>query len=232
MIAALLFAVGVAHLGMQIADERPWTGPLSWRKPATFGVSFGLTLATVTWVSQYTGLTPPRRATLLRVFAAASVGEVAVITTQAWRGVPSHFNTATTLDAALAYTAAAGGAVLFATTGVLTVAPLRGRRGVAPSIRLAVRAGLLTLAGALAVGALMIARGVAASRTGSLSDAYAAAAELKWAHGALMHGVLVLPAVAEAVGRTAWTERRRWLVVAVTCLAYLGAAAVVVVLSP
>jgi len=31
----------------------PWDGPVSWRKPTTFGVAFGLTLATITWVTTF-----------------------------------------------------------------------------------------------------------------------------------------------------------------------------------
>src|SRR5215217_7973035 len=203
-LAAGLVAAGVAHGALQLLVGGPWTGPVSWRKPATFGVSFGLTLATVTWVSALAGVPSVRRGLVLRAFAAASTVEVAVITVQAWRGVPSHFNTTTPLNAALAYSAAGGGAVLIAATGVLLATVARLGPGVPPSMRLALRVGV-----------------------GTFADAYAAAAPLKPAHGALMHGVLVLPALAWLATHTSWPEGRRVRSVALGCGGYLLTAATV-----
>ena len=226
-LAAGLLAVGVAHLGLQLLVGGPWTGPVSWRKPTTFGVSFGLTLATVTWISALAGVPSVRRGLVLRAFAAASTVEVAVITVQAWRGVPSHFNTTTPLNAALAYSAAGGGAVLIAATGVLLATVARLDPGVPPSMRLALRIGVGTFAAALGTGAAMIALGVTAARSGTFADAYAAAAPLKPAHGALMHGVLVLPALAWLATHTSWPEGRRVRSVALGCGGYLLTAATV-----
>jgi hypothetical protein len=49
-VAAVLFASGLFHLVVFAVDGGPWEGPVSWRKPVTFGLSFGLTLATYAWV--------------------------------------------------------------------------------------------------------------------------------------------------------------------------------------
>jgi hypothetical protein len=227
-VAGALVAAGLFHLAVQLVDGGAWTGPVSWRKPITFGLSFGVTLATVTWVSGYLPLTRRRRRLLLSVFAAACCLEVAVITVQAWRGVPSHFNTTTPVNAAFAFSAAAGGAVLVCTTAVLASAWLRLQPWVPPSMRLGLRVGMASFAGALLVGVLMIARGVTAARTGSLDDAYAAAGPLKPLHGALMHGIFVLPALAAATARLDWPERRRVRVVAAACSGYLMTVAAVV----
>src|ERR1700712_2479007 len=84
-VAAALLLSGLAHLVVAAIYPRPWYGPLSWRKPVTFGVSFGTALAAVTWVSAYLRLSGRRRAVLLGVFAADCVVEVTGISVQAWR---------------------------------------------------------------------------------------------------------------------------------------------------
>src|SRR3954453_20126806 len=86
-LAAVLMASGVAHLGVQAVAGGPWDGPVSWRKPATFGLAFGVTLATITWLSGLVALSRRGRRMVLVAFAAASCLEVGVITLQAWRGV-------------------------------------------------------------------------------------------------------------------------------------------------
>jgi hypothetical protein len=42
---------GLVHLGVLVVAGGSWQGPLSWRKPMTFGLSFELTLITISWVS-------------------------------------------------------------------------------------------------------------------------------------------------------------------------------------
>src|SRR3954468_23847697 len=88
-VGAVLLLAGLFHLGVYAVRGGPWEGPVSWRKPTTFGLSFGLTLITVTWVSSYLRMRARTRAVLLGVFAADCVVEVAGITGQAWRGTPS-----------------------------------------------------------------------------------------------------------------------------------------------
>ncbi|MCW2605660.1 MAG: hypothetical protein JWO60_353 [Frankiales bacterium] len=225
VLAAGLGVVGLAHVGVQLGAGGPWTGPVKWRKPATFGLSFGLTLATVAWVSALAAVCQHRRAVLLRAFGAASAVEVSVITVQAWRGVPSHFNTTTPVNAALAYTAAAGGAVLVAATVLLLATAGRPGPRVSPSMRLALRVGVASFAAAVLTGAAMIALGVTAGRAGSLVDAYAAAAPLKPAHGTLMHGILVLPGLAWMSAPGGASEPRCLHTVAVASTGYLVTAA-------
>lgn len=228
VLAAVLFASGLAHLGVYAVAGGPWTGPVSWRKPVSFGLSFGLTLLTITWVTSYIRLSGRGRDRLLRAFALASVAEVIVISVQAWRGVPSHFNVSTPLNATLAYTAAAGGAVLVATSVALTVRSFRAHPELPASMRLAIRVGFLTFLVALAIGAVMIAQGVIETRTVSQAAAYTTAVGLKPGHAATMHGILVLPALGWLLSFTTWTESRRTQVVALACLGYLLAAGVIV----
>ncbi|MCW2693382.1 MAG: hypothetical protein JWM67_1986 [Mycobacterium sp.] len=230
-VAATLVASGIAHLGVQAVAGGAWDGPVSWRKPATFGLAFGVTLATLTAVTRLVPVSPRRRARLLTAFAVACVGEVAVITTQAWRGVPSHFNVSTPVNGAFAYTAAAGGAVLIGTTLAFAVPALRGDPAAAPSVRLGVRAGFISFLTALGFGAAMIAIGVRAGRVVSQDAAYTAARHLVAGHAATMHGILVLPGIAWLATRTDWPEDERLRRVRLACAGYLVAAGAVVVES-
>jgi hypothetical protein len=52
-VGALLMLAGFFHLGVFAVDGGGWQGPLSWRKPATFGLSFGITVVTVTWLTTF-----------------------------------------------------------------------------------------------------------------------------------------------------------------------------------
>ena len=51
LIGAALIISGLFHLGVFAVRGGPWQGPVSWRKPATFGLSFGISLISVTWVA-------------------------------------------------------------------------------------------------------------------------------------------------------------------------------------
>ncbi|HEY0807832.1 MAG TPA: hypothetical protein VGD84_22390, partial [Pseudonocardiaceae bacterium] len=217
-IAAVLFGSGLFHLLMQAVIGGSWDGPVSWRKPTTFGVAFGLTLATITWVTRFIAMRPRTRARLLTVFAIACIAEVTVITVQAWRGVPSHFNVSSQLNAAFAYTAAGGGAILIITTILFARAAYRPNPAVPPSMRLAVRAGFVAFLCALAIGAFMIFLGVRETRTVSQEAAYSVAAAFKSGHAATMHGILILPALAWLASFADWPEARRVRVVALACL--------------
>ncbi|GAA3202523.1 hypothetical protein [Nonomuraea roseoviolacea] len=230
-IAAVMVLAGLAHLGLLLVDGGPWDGPVSWRKPFTFGVSFGLSVATLAWVTGLAGLRPRPRAALVGVFTAASAVELTLITMQAWRGVPSHFNFATGFDSLVSATLAAGGMVLVVVTVCATVAVWRPRPEVAPSVLLAVRAGFGTLLASMAFGALMIAQGVTQARTGHQDTAYTVAAAIKPAHAVLMHGVLLLPALALLAGRTLPEERQRLRLVRLALGAYAVVAGVVCGLS-
>jgi hypothetical protein len=230
-VAAVLVASGLFHLAVAAVDPRPWEGPLSWRKAVTFGLSFGVTLASITWVSRSLRLADRSRAWLLGVFAVDCVVEVAGITVQAWRHVPSHFNTETPFDTAVAMSLAAGGGVLIVVLGTMAVTAFRGRIDGSTSVRLALRAGFALLLAGLAAGAAMIARGETLIRSGHRQQAYDTAGFLKGFHAVTLHGVLVLPALAWLLSRTRLSERTRTRVVAAGIGGYGLAALVVLVVN-
>ncbi|RKN47246.1 hypothetical protein D7294_01120 [Streptomyces hoynatensis] len=231
LVGLLLIAAGLSHLAVAAADPRPWFGPLSWRKPVTFGLSFGGTLIAVTWVASHLRLAARTRALLLGVFAADCVLEVTGITVQAWRHVPSHFNTETPADALIAYSLAAGGAVLVATLGALALLAFRGRVEGPPSRRLALRAGFALLLAGLGSGVAMIVRGVTLSRAQGPATAYAEAGFLKGFHALTLHAVLLLPALAAYLARRPLPEARRTRLVALATAAYVLLCAATLLLS-
>lgn len=204
---AALTLSGLAHLLVFAVDGGPWDGPVSWRKPFTFGLSFGLTLIAITWVTSYLTVGARRRTVLLVVFAADCVVEVAGITLQAWRHVPSHLNTGTPFDTVVAMTLAVGGGVLVVVLSSFAAAAFRHRPGGPPGMALALRSGFAIMIVALLSGAAMIARGVALSRAGHQEAAYHSTAALKPLHAVSLHAVLVLPALAWSLSRTSWSER-------------------------
>lgn len=191
-IGGLLILSGLVHLVVFAIDGGPWEGPVGWRKAITFGLSFGLTLISVTWVTSYLKTS----AILLGVFAADCVLEVALITVQAWRHVPSHFNMESPLNRAISMGLAVGGGVLIVVLVIFAIAAFRGNPALRPEMQLALRAGFATLLIGLAPGAAMIARGVTLVNTGHQELAYQLGGFLKPLHGVSLHGVLVLPLIA------------------------------------
>src|SRR6185437_4682853 len=84
-----------------------------------------------------------------------------------------------------------------------------GAGGLAPSMALAVRTGLVVLLVAFATGAVMVARGVVEARGGQAQLAYDTAGSLKPLHAVAMHVVLVLPALAWLLAHTSWPQPPR-----------------------
>jgi hypothetical protein len=221
MVGALLVAGGLVHLAILAIGGGSWEGPLSFRKPTTFGLSFGLTLITIVWVASFLALSDRSRSILLGVFTVACVLETALVTLQAWRGVPSHFNIETTFDGLVARTLAAGGFALVAIIVALTLMSFRNNPTVPISLRFAIQIGLIALVGAVVVGALMIAKGMMLVFAGHPQAAYATGGTLKPIHAVTMHGILVLPALAWLLSFAQWSERRRLAVVVVAAIGYI-----------
>jgi hypothetical protein len=205
-VGGLLIASGLIHAAILLAGGGSWEGPLSLRKAATFGLSFGLTLINVAYVASFVSMTDRSRNLLLGLFTAACVLETALVSMQAWRGVPSHFNMETAFDAGVAQALAIGGVSLIVVIVALTVAAFRDRAALPPGLRLAVKSGLVALLGAQIVGGMMIATGVRLVIGGDPQTAYATGGWLKPVHGVLMHGILVLPLLAWATAAAQWTE--------------------------
>jgi hypothetical protein len=209
---ALLVLSGAFHAVVYLVAGGPWEGPLSWRKPIVFGLSFGITLVTLTWLMSFLRVSRITGWITLGVFAVASIGEVFLISMQKWRGVASHFNEDTAFDAAVFSLMG----LLVAVVALVTVfiAALSFLRSDAPpSLAWAIRAGLVLMLVSQAVGVQMIVEG---------GNTFGAAGALKVPHAFTLHALQVLPALAVLLQLSDSTERRRLKVVGLGAVGYGG----------
>jgi hypothetical protein len=227
VIGALLLMSGLMHLAILVIGGGSWDGPLSLRKPSTFGLSFGLTLTTIVWVASFLRLRARAKTVLLGTFTVACVIETALVSLQAWRGVPSHFNIGTPFDALVARTLAAGGLALIVTVAGLSITAFRANPRIPASLRVAIQVGFIALFCALLVGASMIAKGMQLVFAGDPQAAYATGGTLKPTHAVAMHVILLLPAQAWVLSFAGWSERRRLGLVLLAAAGYAGLTLVV-----
>jgi len=72
LVGATLILVGLAHLAAWLVAGGAWQGPISLRKPTTFGLSFGLTTITLAWITGHLQITDRTRWLLLGPLAVAT----------------------------------------------------------------------------------------------------------------------------------------------------------------
>ncbi len=232
VVGLVLVASGVAHLLIWAVLGGPWEGPVTWRKPILFGISGGLTSLSAAWVW---AKLPPRRgdAWLAAAAAWALLVEVFLIDLQTWRGVASHFNRATPLDSFL-YDAM-GVLILFVSAVIvdLTVRLFRFGAGMTPDMLLAARAGMVFLVISCGLGIWVSVNGDLRVAAGLEPERYGAAGVPKFPHGAAIHAIQWLPAIAWAARRAgvALATRRRLVLAATLATAALLAFALVQTLS-
>lgn len=191
LIGATLFVSGLFHLALLWLTGANWSGPLSLRKPGLFGISAGGTVWSIAWV--LTRLAPRHYDQRLASFM--SVGlllEVGLITFQHWRGVPSHFNRATTLDAMIESTML--GLILLVSAGIAWLCwRSRQLRPMTESGAFAIRAGLWLLLVSCGLGLLATIAGELNLAMGRPPDIWGRAGILKYPHGAALHAIQTLP---------------------------------------
>lgn len=158
-VAAVFVASAVFHAVVFVVDDRPWSGPASWRQPLAFSVAFTLVLPSLAWVMTFL----PSRSRLgwavSGPLGVAALGTVVIIAVQAWREQPAFFPEDLPLDNAL-WTGMQIGigfivlAILLEALWALT--PLAAT----PSFKWAIRGGLALVVAGLALGGVMIAEGI------------------------------------------------------------------------
>jgi hypothetical protein len=224
LVGGALVVVGLAHLVAWLVVGGAWAGPVSFRKPTTFGISFGLTTITMAWVAGQLRISDRIGWLLLGTLAVADTSEVVWVSLQRWRGVASHFNDQTTLDNLL-FVLMGGIAVAVAATVILvmTVLAFTAMRA-SPGMALAIRAGLLILLVAQVVGGWMIQHGLGLAEEGATDGltTFGAAGVMKVPHAVAIHGIQVLPALAWLLSFTALPEQRRVGLVRVAVLGYVA----------
>ena len=204
----LLLTSGLLHLVIWGVQGGAWEGALAWRKPILFGFSAGMTALSIAWVMRQL---PPRLADgwLALVFAAAMVGEVGLISVQTWRGVPSHFNRATPVDAAIL-----GGIewLILIVTGVILELTRRswGKVGLQADMRLAMRAGLFWLSFACLLGFWLVWHGEQQIAKGLSPERFGAQGVMKFPHGVPIHALQILPLWVVLLRSCGWPELTRW----------------------
>jgi hypothetical protein len=164
---------------------------------------------------------------LLGGLGVASVAETALITMQAWRGVPSHFNFDTSFDGAVF--SAMGGvvSVVAVVLAILTILTFTSLRTDSASLAWGIRSGMVLLLIGQALGGAIIAAGVPAVITGDTGAVFGPqgvvfgeAGILKSPHGVAMHAIQVLPLIAWLAGRAGWSERKRMRAVVSAIVGY------------
>jgi hypothetical protein len=207
---ALLLLSGAFHAGVYLVDRGPWEGPVSWRKPVVFGLSFGLSVVTLAWIVGWLRLSRRAGWLVLGVLSVASVGEVFLISLQKWRGVASHFNEATAFDGAVF---SVMGTLVFLVGLMTALILIRSllRIEAPASLALAIRAGLVLMLVSQAVGVQMIVEG---------GNTFGEAGALKLPHAVTLHAVQVLPALALVLSLSSAPEPWRARIVALSTGGY------------
>ncbi len=216
LVGAILLASAVFHAGVLLATRGTLAGDVSWRKPILFGESFGLTAWSIAWFLTYLPQRPVVGWLLAGPLGIANVGEVFLVATQQWRGVPSHFNHSTPFDEGVFVMMG----LLILVTGVVivgvTLLTLFAFHGPA-SIAWAARCGMLLLVAGQLFGVPMISRG---------THTFGVAGNMKIPHALALHGAQILPLLAWLLIFSNWSETRRTLTVLLGTASYAGLVAV------
>lgn len=151
----VLFLSMVFHLVALAATGGPLSGPVSFRKPATFSETGWLLCWSVGWLLPLLKFRAWERVVVTTGTLVFGLGESLVAVVQAWRGAAFHYNTTTAFNTDIFILSGVEAAIFFASLVVLVAASLRPQQ-LAPSLLLSIRAGaVVVLMGTLA-GWLMI----------------------------------------------------------------------------
>lgn len=132
---------------------------------------------------------------LLNSVSIALVIEVYLITLQTWRGVASHFNRSTSVDAAIEFTMLS--LILLVTGGIFYLTRrTRWLRAIDPAMVIAIRGGMGLLALSCILGIVTSALGELSLSKGRSYELWGAAGVLKFPHGVALHALQVLPILA------------------------------------
>jgi hypothetical protein len=204
-------AIGGAHLAM---------------KPLKFAVSVGILLASVALVLRCLDVSDTVRWVLASLLSLTMIVEMVAIVGQAIRGRPSHYNTATPLDAALWY--AMGAAIVVAMIALVVLAllaivrPLRMDPLVAAGVRIGLWLLLLVAFSGVAMGGRG-QHGVGGPDGGqgmAITQWSRTHGDLRVPHFFAVHGLQVLPIVALLLVWIPIADRGRWFVFALCALVW------------
>ncbi len=230
-LATTMVGLCVLLVGFSTFDTRTLLGTPIWIKPLKFALSFALYGSALAWM--LSRLRPGSFRITGWIIIAGAMIEMIVIVGQAARGVRSHFNDDTALDATL-YTGVMAGtvAVIWLATLAIALRFLRAEAGDRATTA-AVRAGLLIAVAGMGVGIIMSSNGGHAvgvpdggpglpfvnwSTTGG---------DLRVGHFLGMHALQLLPIMAALLAATGLSEAVRHRLVLIIGVAVAGVVALV-----
>ncbi len=202
----VLFAVAAANLALAAVftvllslDGRTLLGRNVWTKPWKFATSIAVFTATMGWILPSLGLGERVERLVTATIGGAMTIEIALISTQAARGVASHFNKSTTLDTAVF--AVMGVTITISSLAVAVVLwrVVRDPPSLHPAYLWGLGLGMLVFLLASFQGWLMISRGghavgAAADSPGvPLLNWRLTGGDLRVAHFIGLHSLQVLP---------------------------------------
>lgn len=213
----LLLISGLIHAMVFLGMDRQWEDPLSFRKATLFGISTGVTLWSSLWVLHSLCATRPTHK-LSFLLCSSVVLEVALITLQTWRGVESHFNRTTLIDACIEFAMLVLIIIAMSCIAWITLRAWRGnfKPETTPAANSAARWGMffILISGGIGfaitgLGSMQLAMGNSPRfwsstppfQPTSLEHPINAKGVLKFPHGATLHAIQVLAFIA-------WLARR------------------------
>jgi hypothetical protein len=230
-IAAVSLVVALAGL---VLDPRVIQGAPAWLKPAKFGISITLYMATLQWVASL--VSGHRRLLLVlgAVLVTALTAEIVLIDLQVLRGTTSHFNVSTPFDSVVFEAMGGFVSMVFLATAVLALLALR-IGGLDAGIAAGVRWGLLLTLLGLLEAVLMVTNftwnpggghTVGAPDGGPglpLTDWSTLHGDLRVAHFAGLHALQAIPLLAWLLAvRAPIDVRTRVRLVRVAAIGYAG----------
>jgi hypothetical protein len=220
------FALALLFTGLMALDGRTLLGRNVWTKPWKFATSIAVFTATMGWLLPSLALTDRIEKLATYTIGGAMTIEIALISAQAARGVPSHFNTSTSLDSTIFMVM--GATITLSSVAVAYVLwrVVRDPPPLAPAYRWGIILGMFLFVVVSFEGWLMVAReghGVGAPNDSPglpLVNWSVTGGDLRVAHFVGLHALQVLPLTGYYASRWAG-ESRRWSLGAVGTVATL-----------
>lgn len=224
LLGVILLATGIFHGGVFLTQGGSLAGPVSWRKPITFGFSFGFNLIAIGWLLSYLPKQKRSYWTLVSILGISELLTVVLVAMQQWRGVPSHFNFGTST-----FNAVVAGAIVFFTIPVTVVIVTLtihtfSKLVASPSLTWAMRLGMVLMVVGLAFGyfAAIYARIQFIYQTGQPQDIFGEAGSTRLPHSLALYAFHLLFIQAWLMQFADWLEEERLQWVGVTALGCIG----------
>jgi hypothetical protein len=243
---AMLPVLVASLLGLWLDPRTLLAAPL-WLKPAKFAVSIAVYGLTLLWAFRHLPSASRTRRIVGRLSAGVFVIEMSIISVQAARGTPSHFNASTLLDGSL-FTIMGLAIVAQTVASAFVAVALYKQKFADPVLGWALRLGLTLAIVGGSFGGLMTRPTEAQLRemqaghvsavgahTVGAADGGPGLAVSGWSkqHGDLrvphflgLHAFQVLPLLALGLRRTRWAEQQRVRLIQVAGLSYAGLMAI------